>query len=350
MKNWKKYASLLLALTLFSLALLTGCGSSGRKWRDTDVIDGYCTVERYGKQIDVCVCHDQKAIYFYYNDEEHELLDTAMLPTDKIYDDDKDWCLGEISIDDLTGDNNSDLKVYLHHADMSKSCIVWMWEEGTGYVYQPDYSWFYEHDVIYDPPYDDPEVDFSMYEGMWLCDTDNQTDVIYIQFDEEGNWELYSNDEMIDDGYLWYVQEEDTTYIYGYQGGTIDGGQVELEGERLNITTIGYFSHLASEDDNGELHHQDISVFEGTWYYDGDPSADLYIIIDGNGNWSYFQRASGDAEGTEMDYGTFSYSTDESYVYYANSAMYDGLSILVLDFDDGIIIWGDEGAYYRIDG
>ena len=89
MKNWKKYASLLLALTLFSLALLTGCGSSGRKWRDTDVIDGYCTVERYGKQIDVCVCHDQKAIYFYYNDEEHELLDTAMLTTDKIYDDDK---------------------------------------------------------------------------------------------------------------------------------------------------------------------------------------------------------------------------------------------------------------------
>ena len=69
---------------------------------------------------------------------------------------------------------------------------------------------------------------------------------------------------MIDDGYLWYVQEEDTTYIYGYQVGTIDGGQVELEGERLNITTIGYFSHLASEDDNGELHHQDISVFEGT--------------------------------------------------------------------------------------
>ena len=126
MKNWKKYASLLLALTLFSLALLTGCGSSGRKWRDTDVIDGYCTVERYGKQIDVCVCHDQKAIYFYYNDEEHELLDTAMLPTDKIYDDDKDWCLGEISLDDLTGDNNSDLKVYLNHADMSKSCIVWM--------------------------------------------------------------------------------------------------------------------------------------------------------------------------------------------------------------------------------
>ncbi|MDY3307887.1 MAG: hypothetical protein SOW71_00855 [Eubacteriales bacterium] len=51
-----------------------------------------------------------------------------------------------------------------------------------------------------------------------------------------------------------------------------------------------------------------------------------------------------------MDYGTFSYSTDESSTYYANSAMYDGLSIRVFDFDEGVIIWGDEGAYYRIDG
>ena len=73
------------------------------------------------------------------------------------------------------------------------------------------------------------------------------------------------------------------------------------------------------------------------------------IIIDSCGNWSYYQRTSGDAEGTEMDYGTFSYSTNEDSVYYADSAVYDDLSILVFEFDEDILIWGDEGAYYRME-
>ena len=50
-----------------------------------------------------------------------------------------------------------------------------------------------------------------------------------------------------------------------------------------------------------------------------------------------------------MDYGTFSYSTNEDSVYYADSAVYDDLSILVLEFDEDILIWGDEGAYYRME-
>lgn len=65
----KKYMGRLLALVM--CLSMAACGSSGRKWSDTDVIDDYGTVTRNGKQIDVCVTHDQKTIYFYYDDEDH---------------------------------------------------------------------------------------------------------------------------------------------------------------------------------------------------------------------------------------------------------------------------------------
>ena len=80
--------------------MLTGCGSSGRKWRDTDVIDAYGTVTRNGKQIDVCVCHELNAVYLYYDDEKHELFDTAVLPTDELGD--EDWQFGEMSLSDFS--------------------------------------------------------------------------------------------------------------------------------------------------------------------------------------------------------------------------------------------------------
>ena len=37
-----------------------------------------------------------------------------------------------ISFSDFTGDDNSDLQVYLSHSDMSESYIVWAWEESEG--------------------------------------------------------------------------------------------------------------------------------------------------------------------------------------------------------------------------
>lgn len=150
MKNMKRFFCLLM-LALFSLSLLTGCGSSDRKWSDTDVIDAYGTVERQGEQINVCACHDREMVYLYYDDEKHELFDMAKIPTDELYDYDKDWVLGGIKFDDSNGDGNSDLQVYLYHLDMSESYIIWWWEEGKGFVYQPDSSIFYHLEVIYGP-------------------------------------------------------------------------------------------------------------------------------------------------------------------------------------------------------
>ena len=99
---------------------------------------------------------------------------------------------------------------------------------------------------------------------------------------------------------------------------------------------------------DSELCQRNVSEFEGVWYYEGDLSATMYIIIDGNGNWSYYERMPGEAEGTEMDYGTFSYSADEVSTYYADSILYEGNSIRVFEFDEGVIIWGED-SYTRME-
>ena len=71
-------------------------------------------------------------------------------------------------------------------------------------------------------------------------------------------------------------------------------------------------------------------------------------MIDDLGQWSYYQRAPG-AEPEEMDCGTFSYSTDETSTYYADSTMYDGVSIRVFEVDEDALAWGDEGVYYLME-
>ena len=47
-----------------------------------------------------------------------------------------------------------------------------------------------------------------------------------------------------------------------------------------------------------------------------------------------------------MDHGTFSYSVDEVSTYYADSAVYEGLSFRVFEYDEGILFW-NEDVYYR---
>lgn len=194
MKNLKRFFCLL-TLVLLSLALLAGCGSSGKKQSDTDAIekiDGYGTVARNGKNTLVCICHDQEAIYFYNYDEEHELFDTAKMPTE-IYD--EDWAIDRIRFYDYNDDGNSDLQVRLYHSDMSESHIHWDWAEGEGYVYKWEESRFYHSIVIRDPDDYDSEDEFSdaiyMYVGVWLSDADNQYDDAYIEFDRYGCWTLY---------------------------------------------------------------------------------------------------------------------------------------------------------------
>lgn len=233
---------------------------------------------------------------------------------------------------------------------------------------------------------EDTVNDFSMYEGIWLGDADNQYD--YIEFDAEGWWQLYLTGDVVDEGYLRYEPEWEA--VYAYSSLDDSGSRVAPENSQLYITSFGYFNYgdgmeyywyddgggdhdgdmpiddRLTEDDesvwNGsdsgygdayyswdsELCQRNVSEFQGVWYYDGDLSAETYIVIDGDGNWSYYQRAPG-TEAAEMDCGILTYSTDEVSTYYAESTMYDGLSIRVYEFDADMLVWGDEGVYYLME-
>ena len=223
---------------------------------------------------------------------------------------------------------------------------------------------------------EDTVNDFSGFEGIWLGEANNDYDS--MEFDAEGNWTLYLSGEVMDEGYLRYEPEWEA--IYAYSNLDDSGSRIDMEDGQLYSAAYGYFNYgegmeylwhedsgRLTEDDevpdwNGRLDgnpdsywswdsdlcQRNVSEFKGIWYYDGDLSAETYIVIDDNGNWSYYQRAPG-AEAAEMDYGTFSYSTDEVSTYYADSTLYDGVSYRVFEFDEDSLVWGDEGVYYLME-
>lgn len=205
---------------------------------------------------------------------------------------------------------------------------------------------------------------YSPYEGLWLCESTENCD--YLEFDSSGNWQLRLEGDVIDEGYIWYSEDMGQSFwICSDRDSAVNGsglGDVDRNGQ-LWFSEYGCFNRVNETEEQGngadeteeyygwnpDLYQRYVSEFEGTWYYDDDLSATTYIVIDGEGNWSYYERVSGDAEGTEMDYGTLGYSADEASTYYANSALYDGLSIRVFEFDEDVIIWNDEYTYYRME-
>ena len=222
---------------------------------------------------------------------------------------------------------------------------------------------------------EDTVNDFSGFEGIWLGEANNDYDS--MEFDAEGNCTLYLSGEAVDDGYLRYEPEWEA--IYAYSNTDDSGSQIAMEDGQLYCAAYGYFNYgegmeyLWYEDGGGlteddepdwndrldgapdsywswdsDLCQRNVSEFEGIWYYDGDLSAETYIVIDDNGNWSYYQRTPG-AEPAEMDCGIFTYSMDEVSTYYADSTMYDGVSYRVFEVDEDSLVWGDEGVYYMME-
>ena len=230
------------------------------------------------------------------------------------------------------------------------------------------------------PPQDDPNEglggdlsedtvnDFSGFEGIWLGEANNDYDS--MEFDAEGNWRLYLSGEVVDDGYLCYEPEWES--IYAYSNLDDSGSLITMEDSQIYSAAYGYFNYgegmeyLLYEDKvpdwnsrldgdpgsywswDSDLCQRNVSEFKGIWYYNGELSAETYIVIDGNGNWSYYQRAPG-AEPAEMDCGVFTYSMDEVSAYYADSTMYDGVSYRVFEVDEDSLVWGDEGVYYMME-
>lgn len=276
MKNMKKLFCIL-TLALFGLALLGGCGSSGDKLSDPDAIETYGTMIWDNELIDVCFTHDQEKIYIYYDDGDYALFKTVDLPVEDFHDGDNDWSIYTVELEDVTDNGYSDLRAYIAHSDMSESSIFWTWSEDfERFVYQPTASFFYTSSED-----DDSSVlDFSMYEGIWIGEEENMFPNMYIYFDSEGKWQLDSDGELVDEGYLYFLGD-DGPYLFSYESGALDGGYVEVEGDRLYISTAGYFTQIADPSEG------DFSVYEGVWLGDDEYNQydDIYMEFDSEGYW-----------------------------------------------------------------
>lgn len=86
--------------------------------------------------------------------------------------------------------------------------------------------------------------DFSMFEGLWLSNEVNILTDTYVQFDAEGNFQLTSDGETIDEGYLIYDADEGEFYSHSKRGGFIDDSVVRIEDGKLCIAVCGYFDYL----------------------------------------------------------------------------------------------------------
>ena len=221
------------------------------------------------------------------------------------------------------------------------------------------------------------KVDTNGFAGIYMPENED-SDWDYIDVHDDGTFHLYGKEYDVT-GWIGYDEEFDAQYAYNDSDGSGSRFYV-TDDERLYFAEYGYFyntgmDNMWYEDDNvettdentdnsdnadnsddgneyyswnAELYQRNVSELEGIWYYVGELSAETYIVIDGEGNWSYYQRAPG-TEAAEMDYGYLTYSEDEASTYYAVSQLYEGVEFKVFDFDEDEIIWGENGAYYLME-
>ena len=291
MKNrWKPIFILMLVMAL--CLSLAACGKAddvaGDDWRTTGVVAASGTITHDGESVDVLVTVGESSAAFYRDLPEQVLFDSVAFPETI---EDISSSAFQISFDDQNGDGESDVLVEIGHEDMSNTTMLWLWDPQERYVYQPEYSSFHVPGVA------EPEELIAPYVGLWEYQGKN----LWLRVHEDATWEFVNDqDEVIEYGTLW-VDENGLTLHFDGSGDTL----------QLDRTVSG-------------------------------------DLIDGNGNWSYYQRAPG-AEPAEMDCGTFSYSTDETSTYYADSTLYDGVSYRVFEIDEDTLVWGDEGVYYMME-
>ncbi len=319
MKNKKSFLSLL-ALTLLSLILLAGCGE--KKWPMQITVVNRTTYPI--SDIRISLASDE--------DWGDNRIETTLDEGESVNID-----LGEFTEAELT---NEGFNIQFYGED----------GEPVNPDYDPQNPTFFDNGdyLILAPP--DISVSMFMDTGYDAAEYDQKIMGCYEQQDD-GRGDLIPEEENESGDPIPENDAENggpAPVLMG--GGDHDGDQPEND-YRLTEDDEPYPNGSGDEfySWNSELYQRNVSEFEGVWYYDGDLSAETYIVIDGDGNWSYYQRAPGEAEAEEMDCGIFTYSTDEASTYYADSTMYDGVSIRVFEFDEDVLVWGDEGVYYLME-
>lgn len=258
-------------------------------------------------------------------------------------------CSPDYSMSGTMNDEGEGMGLYLY--DNGTRAYLCPGDDGNSFTLSAERFGRYGDDQHFDGVFY-RNADFYAYTDMENAEFyEDEYSSFYIWYYDGVNRYLLGNDYTIgEDGLAYFNPGEGMEYLWYEDGGRLteddepdpSGNEVPDWNGSLDGDPDSYWSW------DSDLCQRNVSEFEGIWYYDGDLSAETYIVIDGNGNWSYYQRAPG-AEPAEMDCGVFTYSMDEVSTYYADSTMYDGVSYRVFEVDEDSLVWGDEGVYYMME-
>ena len=154
MKHRKALLCLLLTAILSLTLAACGGGAAGKDWRTDGTVIDRITLQHEGESLPLCVCIDTKGVALYHDKDERELFAQLTFPTVLEHAaEEYDYA----SCPDNDGNGESDIEIRFSHGDMSKSCLLWSWVDGEGYVYQPSFSYLFRSGVQYAPPAEAPE-------------------------------------------------------------------------------------------------------------------------------------------------------------------------------------------------
>ena len=227
MKNWKKYASLLLTLVL--CLSLVACGNSddvaGDDWRTTGMVVGSGTITHDGESVDVLVTVSESSAAFYRDLPEQVLFDSVSFPMNIP---DAEQAFNAISFDDMDDDGESDVLVSFIHENGDATELIWIWDPVERYVFREDLS------TVAISGGDLSGDDLSEYVGLWEYQGEN----LWLRIRDDATWEFVNDqDEVIEYGTLW-VDEYGITLHFDGSGDTLQLDRT-VSGDLMDITNGG---------------------------------------------------------------------------------------------------------------
>ena len=191
-----------------------------------------------------------------------------------------------------------------------------------------------------------------IYGGAWTGEDGGTLIVANNDEGDEVRFALYDIDEELTaSGFIQFVPEYDYDYFYNEHDGVAYRSWFDEVGA-LHVAEFGTFTQMTGDAPGENTGDIDFEMMAGIWYLDNDRSAERYIVIDSAGSWSLCQRTPGSAEAAEIDHGTFFFETDGPNIFCADSSVRE-MSLRVFYFaedgEDGVIVWGEEDTYYRME-
>ena len=189
-------------------------------------------------------------------------------------------------------------------------------------------------------------ADLYVYGGAWAGEDGSTMLVATSEGGDEVRFALYDVGEALTaSGFIQSVPEYDYDYFYNEHDGVAYRCWSDEVGA-LHVAYLGTFSKMLGDAPGENIGDTGYEALEGVWYLDGEAGAASCIEIDQFGNWTLYERAGGDGDMTEVDYGTLDVNPGDEGQYYATSTAFDDVVYDLTVVDDSVMYWGGENDYY----